>query len=87
MRQPLNDIRAMCAEIDRKEADQRLYLRWALNEHALNIISPWLKKQPKRQNFDEFKHSIRKSARDSQKPDRAAFRAAYGKKIKRPKEG
>ena len=87
MRQPINDIRAMCAEVNRKEAEDCLYLRWALNEHAMNIIQPWIKEKIKRQNFDEYKKSFKKTTRSSQKPDRAAFYAAYGAKIKTPEGG
>lgn len=91
MRQPVSDIRAMCAEVDRakaeEQADARLYFRWVMDAHALDIISPWLKTKPKRMSFDEFKSSLKKAARKSQKPDRAAFHAAYGTKIKKPKGG
>lgn len=85
--QPLDDIRAMCAEIDRREAEEKLYQRWTLYEQAMTAITPWLKKKPKLLNFGEYKQGAKKAVRSGQKPDRAAFYAAYGSRIKRPEGG
>lgn len=87
MRQPLQDIRAMCNEVRRKEAEDCLYLRWALYEHAMSIISPWVKEKIRPLNFDEYKRRLKGPARMSQKPDRAGFHAAYGGRIRKPEGG
>lgn len=51
------------------------------------MISPWLKEKTKTLSFDAYKKNVTKAVRSDQKPDRAAFYAAYGAQIKTPEGG